>query len=154
MLLVASVSQSLRELVVAFSGIRAQSQRIFLREIDRQARCGNRVEILLAGSACGFEGLVQHVQNRLLTGVERLVSLARFLDADNHIVLRSTIQNIVADCLNRTVSQTCVLKPLANLVNRSRSRKAHVHQRAAAKINSVAQTTIVENRNPTNSQEN
>ncbi len=65
---------------------------------------GDRIEIELAVRRRA-EGLMQHVQNRLLPGIQRFVALALLLEADHDVVLRAGVQDRVADGLNGAVGQ-------------------------------------------------
>src|ERR1700677_3426020 len=150
---VAHRHQALRQLVVAISGRRPQQQRIFLDQVASQRILANRIEIEFAvrGRA---KSLVQRVQNRLLPSVQRLVSLAFFIQTNHDIVLRSGTQHRVANRLNRAVRQSGCGQSFANLVNRRRAGESHIHQRAAAEVDSVLDAAVLQDGGPAGDEQN
>ena len=95
---------------------------------------------------------MQGIENRLLAGIESLVAQALLLQADDDIIGIGI--GDVADLLNGAVTQAFGRQALANLVDRRRPGKAHINQRAAAEIDSVAKAPRAKNRNCANCQKN
>src|SRR5580698_4913176 len=152
-ILIARRQQISRQRVVTIRGARARRKRIFLNQHRSQLILRGRIEIRFARLRRSPERLVQHVQNRLPVGVQVLVRQPLALEADHHVVLRSA-HNAVADRLNGAVRQTRRRKTLANLIEGRRAREANINQSAALKIDAVLQAALLDNRGPTQHQQN
>jgi hypothetical protein len=72
--LVASVDQFLGELIIAVAGIDAERNGILLGEMSGEFRLSDGVEVVLTGTV-GAKGLVEDVEDRLLTRIERFVAV-------------------------------------------------------------------------------
>src|SRR5262249_9538493 len=136
---IAEVADASRQLGVAFAGRRPERQRVARGEKLGQSRWRGSIQVLLRRVARAKHGM-ERLDDGLLAGIERLAPLAALLEP-NHQLVRVGIGE-VGDALNDAVSQALPGQALADLVDRWRLGESHVHERAAFKVDPVAQATL------------
>src|SRR5579863_8919936 len=125
---ITGVEQALCQLVVSVAGVGAEHERILLREVSGERVFGDRIEINFSGGVRGAESFVEHVEDRLLVGVERGFVLALAREADDYVILRAGIQHSVADGLDGAIGEAGGGEAFADLIDGGRTSEANINQ--------------------------
>ena len=123
-----------RQLIVSVPGGCSQRQGILARQDFRNRVSPGRVEILLASLTRAQRG-VQGIEDGRLSGIERLGSLALFLQIDQNFV--SVRSGEIADRDNGAIPDPLLRQPGAKGVDRRGACKAYVDNRTPFKINAI-----------------
>ena len=121
-------------MVVAIAGGCAQPQGILARQNFRDGVSPGSVEILLAGFAGAQRGM-EGIEDGSLSGVERLGTLALFLEVDQNFV--SVRGSEVADRDNGAVADPLLRQSGAQGIDRRGACKADVNNRTPFEINAI-----------------